>query len=1363
MRPFDLYVPLDAGPLMVQASAGTGKTWSIARLVARLLVEPSPDGGPPPTVRQVLVVTFTEPATAELRDRIRALIVLAAEAAERICRAVKAGIPAEAPAPSDGLDVLLGVRDGLTYRALDVAELAVRASRWRTAIADFDTAAISTIHGFCHRVLNELAFESGAPMGDELASDTRSLIDELLDDWFSSRIVDVDIDMYHWLIEPKAGGLDRRLLRAIAIAAIQSPEAALRPPPPTEAELLASRAGVEAFLAQVQTEFRPAWAAGRAELVAQVSAWFAGGLLHRGRYNAAQTEAYAAEIDAWLAGACAKPSAGFSLGAQKLSASVLKGKTLPTLPPLAIALDAWSQARGERTSLETPHFAQWIRTACAKRLRAAQQITFDDMLRRVRDGLRQGGEAGQAFLAALRNKFQAALIDEFQDTDAVQWEVFERVFCGSDRHRLVLIGDPKQAIYSFRGADITVYERARQRVTADRQFSMTRNFRSDARLLAAHDAMMGGRPSLFLTESIQYEPVQAAQPSSRLFDAAGAPLPPFVLRWLGGPAGAGQSGKTLTRQAMSDTAAQVAQLLASGATTRDATDAPVPIRARQVAVLVATHAAARFMRGRLLGQGVPAVLSQAGTVWDSEEAWWLQVWLEALADPTQAAALRALAATPLGGLSGALLLAVRDGEPAASRTWQHYTRAIQRQANRFSHAGAAAAFSELLQMATPAPEAEATNAPVTALLRLAAQPMGERLLTNLRHLAELLTAAQLAERLTADGLARWLRRQRSEAAEESAAPAEAAQLRLESDADAVVITTLHSSKGLQYPIVYLPDLMLDKPIAGKDPASRPFRFHPGDTDDADGQALQLVGLAAAPRPEATQAWREAQQERQRLLYVALTRAEWQVVAYAGPVQDNAMAGLGSRHFLRSPLGLLVQADSDHADRLSAAPVKLTERPFEVVEAFEARMRQICSASLCVVQHVDAAPSSLTLPARPPPAWRPLGQIVDFEPDDTWRAESYTGLIASRHGIRPDSEPISAVPPSLGERPGEDEDPDADADTHTDADGIARHALVVPSPTEPADPTLRLLPEVPLRRFPGGAKAGTWVHEILEHLHFQSDPPRPKVPELSLAELVRRYGARNGFADAQVTLPGSDGAPERRASIDRLLIDALPTMLQTPLGAAAGDLRLCDLADADRLDELAFDLPIGNLGGSSNVLGAHLAEALATRDDGFTLPGDYLAHLAQMGFRTLRGSLTGTMDLVFRAEVAGEQRFFVLDYKTNLLGLAEGGRVARSQPQHYSRPWLEAELARKHYYVQYLLYLTALHRFLGLRLRNYDYDRHIGGALYLFVRGMPGADVRAEDCAANTVPGVYWDRPPRAVIERLSAVLAGAATADREAT
>lgn len=1357
MQQFNLSVPLSAGPMLVQASAGTGKTWSIARLVARLLVEPGPGNSPPPGVRQVLVVTFTQAATAELRDRIRALLVQAAEAADPILNALQSGQAPQIPDPSDGLAVLFGSEAGGQWRPFDADEIERRAGLLRVAIADFDTAAISTIHGFCQRLLQELTFESGAPFGEELVKDVQQVVDGLLEDWLAQRLVPADRLQYQWLVEPKAGGISRSALQAIANAAIASPEAELRPAPPTEAELQTHRAAVGDFLRRTQSEFLSEWNSGREELVELVC-----GLpevFNQRSFSPNQVRNAAADIDSWLASGCAKPLASLKLSQKSLAAGVKGKQALPPLPPLAAALDDWLAERNALQSVERAHFAGWIRRAFSDHLVATQQLTFDDMLRRVRDGLAREGEAGVAFLAALRSKFQVALIDEFQDTDAVQWAVFERVFCGSPLHRLVLIGDPKQAIYSFRGADIAVYERARAKVPPHRQYSMTRNFRSDGQLIEACNAMMGGRPSLFLTDSIAYEQVQAAKPPARLFGADGAALPPVVLRWVGSTSGDAQTGKQLLGQVVPDAARQIRQLLASGAQTEAKPNLRMPIRARDIAVLVSTNALARNMRAALLDEGVPAVLAQAGSVFDGEESWWLQLWLTALVDPTDARALRAFAATQLGGLSGRVLVAAQEGEPEASAVWEAFARGIHQQAKRFAQSGVTAAFSDLMQHATDDVRGDDR---VATLLRLASQPTGERLLTNLRHLAELMAAAQLAERLTADGLVRWLKRQRNEAEDD----AEAGQLRLESDADAVVITTLHQSKGLQYPIVFLLDLLLDNPIGGKDPGSRPFRFHPTDTADGSQLALDIRGLAQAPKEDSDRAWREAQEERQRLLYVALTRAEWQVVVYAGPVQDKTIAGKGTRHFLRSPIGLLLQAPGAAADRLTGLPDELADDAFAQLEAFADRVCTQTGKPLCVVELADDAAPLAAVPPRPAPDWLPLGRLTDFEPDDTWRFESYTGLIASRHGSKPDEDPSALGLPAPEERPGDDEDPDAIADAPTEQVAALADKWVVANPPESNDAADRDAPEVPLRRLPSGADAGKWVHEVLEHLRFAAQPLRPKAAtetdESALAALVARHRERNGVRPAEVRLEAVAGKAATPMPVDRLLIEALPTILHTPLGAAALNKRLADLNDAHRLDELKFDLPVGNLAADGNVLGSALAQALVSRDDGFALPGDYLQHLRQMGFRTLRGFLTGTIDLVFCATEGAEMRWFVVDYKTNLLGPTEQQRIARSQPQHYRRPWLEAEIARKHYYVQYVLYLTALHRYLSLRLRDYDYDRHMGGAVYLFVRGMPGEATRPEDCAANRVPGVYFDRPPKALIERVSGALSGLAMAPAEA-
>ncbi|MFM2162818.1 MAG: Exodeoxyribonuclease beta chain, partial [Pseudomonadota bacterium] len=218
----------------------------------------------------------------------------------------------------------------------------------------------------------------------------------------------------------------------------------------------------------------------------------------------------------------------------------------------------------------------------------------------------------------------------------------------------------------------------------------------------------------------------------------------------------------------------------------------------------------------------------------------------------------------------------------------------------------------------------------------------------------------------------------------------------------------------------------------------------------------------------------------------------------------------------------------------------------------------------------------------------------------------------------------------------------------------------------------------------------------------------------------------------------------------LLSANLPIVLATPLGGPLGDLTLSCISDTDRLDELSFDLPVGagdERDDGRRLLGRDLASCLGTpRPDG-PYSATHLQSVRALPILPLRGYFTGAIDLIFRAPIEGRMRWFVADYKTNVLGeRGADGRTLASRPSHYGPAGMTAEMCKKHYDLQYTLYLLALHRFLRLRLPGYDYDRDMGGSYYLFVRGMLGPD---------TAPGhgVFYDRPPRAVIERLDGLFA----------
>lgn len=1401
MRPFSLDIDLPPGATLVEASAGTGKTWSIARLIARLLVEDGADGGAPPTIGQILVVTFTEAATAELRDRLRALLVQAVREVERVRDAVDAAhMPIPAPPPQSGLEVLVGVRAGDAWSPLPPVELARRALRLRQAIQDFDTAAVRTIHGFCQQLVQRLSFEADAPFDSELLEHQDDLLGELVDDWMARRLTQEDLRRYRWLVSADGAALTRTRLLAVAKAAVANRHAAFLPPPGdlqvcSPVHLQHAREVWERFAGDE----------GRA-LLAKVKTWVATKQLHNGKYKLASMDDHFAQTMRWLEDGALGPAPTRHFTQdhilQARSAAAARRDAAVFCDPLLMAVQ--QAAHLPDTDAHVVDFAAWCVAAWDARLAEQHAITFDDMLLRVRAGL-----ANPTFCTAVRALYQVALIDEFQDTDAVQWDIFRTLFLDSPQHRLVLIGDPKQAIYAFRGADIAVYGAARQHVQRQgpqRLFSMDRNFRSDASLVAALNRMLLPAPRIFETD-IDYTEVTHVQPD-RLHDAAGQSVTPVVVHWLH-PAATGHApdkrttmGKASAR-IIQAAAADIARSLASGWLRSVDGGARRPVQPRDFAVLVATNRRAAAVRKSLLALGIPATLSQAGSVFASDEARWLQGWLDMLAMERDAAAARAFAATPLGGWSGAALVALRNQEGGESdRQWLALLAAASAQRQALVRHGVAVALTTMLH----GPSGDGQTSP---LQRLAQRPTAERTLTNLRHLGELLAGAALAGHLQVQGLARWLRDQRQQAH----ASAQSAELRLESDADTVTIMTLHKSKGLQFPIVYLLDFADGRAMAGADLDKRPLRFHDGE---AQGQQVFLPGLGRAAPRHARFAWREALQERQRLLYVAMTRAEHRLVMYAAPTQDRRQHdALPPSVFEVSPLGLLTLGSGPHASRLHNAyggwahdapaqesdtsdavaatapvqPLRDAQALRSAVGEFVAAVNAGAAQRLCSIVDVETE-------ADPPVHYRatagvplavPCAVPASYDADPRWRRESYSGLIhaqASRlsavAAAGGDGRAATPAPPAwrdtwatmasetdaataVDEVPGQDELPSggdaATTATHDEegAEAVAMtsraaplrdglHPATAALADDPADAaTGDPLDDTPVAwaDLPRGVAAGLWVHEVLEKLSFTDTPPRPKDRQVALGTLVRRHGLRHGFTDDRY---------------DAMVQDHLTAILTTPLGGATAGASLRQVGDAARLDELKFDLLVGQVGAprvDATVRGRQLAQTLGTPRADTALPATYFKQVRQMQFPDLRGFLTGTIDMVFHHKVEGQDRWFVVDYKTNTLGPSRPQHAEPSCLRHYTRPWMAAEIARHHYYIQYLLYLTALHRYLRLRLRNYSYDRHIGGVLYLFVRGMAGEQTRSDGTQVN---GVYFDRPPADLIDTLSEVLSGSEVA-----
>ncbi|WP_299036165.1 UvrD-helicase domain-containing protein [uncultured Pseudokineococcus sp.] len=1192
---FRLADPLPRGTTLLEASAGTGKTWTIAALVARYVAE----AGLP--VDQLLVMTFSRESTRELRERVRARLVEARDALSR-------DVP-----PEEEPDELLAL-----LRGGGAADVALRRRRLADALASFDAATVTTTHGFCQRVLLTLGAGADHDARTELVEDVRDVVDEVAHDLY---------------------------LRRWAVAGAEEPTLS-----PADFRELARVAALDPATDLLPRDGEP---------------------------------------------------------------------DVPVLPAL--------RARVGRA----------VRAEVQRRLRAAGQMGYDDLLLRLVHVLGDPGSGPRA-RERLRALHRVVLVDEFQDTDPVQWRVLRSAFhdpapasgpvtapaaeAGVAR-ALVLVGDPKQAVYGFRGADVRAYLEARD--TASDLRTLTTNQRSDEPVLRGLDAVLAG--AALGDARIQVRPL-AARFTGRRVEG----VPPVRLRVVP------RDALPLTRDGLArvpgmrqrvvdDVAAQVVALVGGAVTTTTperrrradhasaAPDGPAPagdvgeerpFAPGDVAVLVRTNAQAQMVREALERVRVPVVVGGRTSVFTTPAAHDWTVLLEALEQPQRGARVRLLA---LGAFGGHDALSLDEGGDALVDDLGLRVRAWA----RLLDARGVGALLEAVQR--PRPDAAGLAE------RLLGTVGGERRLTDLRHVGQVLHEAAVRDGLGVSALLAWLREQVEEAGRDGVVER---SRRLESDAAAVQVLTVHTSKGLEFPAVLVPfawDMWQNtKPSTAL-------------VHDADGRRCRDVGGPGAPgwADHVREHHRSESDEELRLAYVALTRAASHLTAWWAGTTNTGRGAL-HRLLLHRPLAAPSAAGAlDDGVPPAVVPVPSDD---DAVAALAARAAT--SGGCLVVERVAGPPDG-----RP---WRAPDRVVDGLAaarwhralDASWRRTSYSALTAAAHDAGPAPAGGALVEPEAA----------VEDDERLPADGAPARA----GESGGAGPVPAAVPSA-WDALAGSARFGVLVHAVLEELDPSALAAPDGAPDRVLRDLVAEHAAAQGLA----------------LDVD-VLTGALDLALRTPLGPLAGGRRLVDVPARDRLPELDFELP---LAGGDDAGAAALQPSLAglvplwrrhCPDGPLASYADALEHLTADGGHDdgagqdggLRGYLTGSVDAVLRlpSPDGGDARYVVVDYKTNRLGVPERPLTSWD----YRPAAMEEAMVAAHYPLQALLYQVALHRFLRWRLPAYAPERHLGGALYLFVRGMVGPSVApAEDGA---VPGVMaWATPP-ALVVAASDHLAGRGTA-----
>ncbi|MDF0532301.1 UvrD-helicase domain-containing protein [Tsukamurella sp. 8F] len=940
VTPFDLTGPLPTGTNVLEASAGTGKTYAIVGLMVRYVAEGHA------RLDDLLLVTFSRAASRELRERARSRLV----SAERALRD-----PGTARAGADELVAFLARPDD--------GEVARRHARLARAVADFDSATVTTTHGFCQQMLIALGLAGDLEPDVQLVEEVDDLVAEAADDIYLRAYARAD-----------RPGMSIDEARDYARTAVANPGAVLSP-----------------------------------------------------------------------------------------------------------SDDPRDSASGERVA-----FAGAVRREVDRRKRAGRLRDFDDLQVLLRDALKDPLH-GRRACERLRRLYKVVLVDEFQDTDPVQWDIFRTAFHG--HADLVLVGDPKQSIYAFRGAEVLSYLAAAD--VADRHQALTTNWRTDGNLVTALHALYGdtalGDPRIVAHH------VEAAHPGTRLSGVA-----PLRIRCLArtghGPTYASGYPRVdrIRPDVAQDVAADIVALLGSGAEC-DLGRGPRPLEPGDIAVLARTGAQVALVQAALQAVGVPSVVARGSSVFGTASATdWLWV-LQALESPHRGDRARLAALTPLLGYTADQLAA--GGDELVSDV----SGRLRGWSRLFEEAGFAAMFARLARDS----ELEA---------RLLSQAGGERVITDLRHIAELLQRETVAEGLGLTALTRWL-------GERVADPAAGASTdrsrRLETDIAAVQVMTVHASKGLEFPIVYLPYAW----DAARPSEPRTLLLHADD-----GARLVDVGTADSPGYSDRRRRAEAEEaaEELRLLYVGATRAKCQVTLTWAPSSVTSRSALNRLLFGRNPAG--------------EVPVDGAEVPSDT--DVPGRLREWAADAS---SHISAEPAGRHEPrdwVPPDIGGRELAlAVAGREVDHAWRRTSYSALIASAaHG------PASTSEPEALDR--------ADEPTEEPAD----------APVDAPD-----APSSLMNGLSGGAAFGTLVHEILEHVDTAAADLEaevlercaaaaafggsPDAPEDLAHALVAVLRTRLGGALGELTLSGVEPR-DHLAELD----------FELPLGSPDTSATLATIAD-----------------------------------------------------------------------------------------------------------------------------------------------------------------------------------------------------------
>jgi len=912
------------GARLIEASAGTGKTFTITGLYLRLLLghgEEQNRHAIPLTVDQILVVTFTEAATAELRGRIRSKIhdariaFLRNESRDPVIKLLLKDIPN-------------------TKWAINILLSAER---------QMDEAAIFTIHGFCQRMLTQNAFESGSRFNNEFITDESKLKAQVVADYWRRNFYSLSLHLANevrtlWSSPEKLlGEISGQLTGEAVTLTVEAMEGTLDNLHQENIEKI--------------DRFKARWKASEPDISDVIN----NSDVSKRSFTKKNLPLWLAEISDWAN----SPTNTYRYPDKldKFSQAFLIEKTPEnkTVPKHPIFLGV-NEFIANKPTIKEPLIAHAIHT-CRNKLQQLKQekhwLSFDDLLTNLSAAI--DTDVNDVFVTRIRHLFPVAMIDEFQDTDPLQYSIFSRIYLSEPKAGLFMIGDPKQAIYSFRGADIFTYIGAKNEVVD--HYTLETNWRSSADMVNATNGVFQQAVSPFMFDKdIPFYPVNPspnAEKRSWWFEDEPQKALTYWLDKVDEP-----MAKTdyLNRMAVG-TAVKISQILQSSDRNRayfvDESGRKNTIQASHIAVLVRTGSESQLIRHELAKKGVASVyLSNRDSVFKSTMAMAILRLLQAVLYPENERMLRAALASDI------LMKTSKDLDSLNENEIE-----LETKINAFKQ------FRVIWLQRGVMPMLRVVMSTEKIGENLLAQEFGERLLTDFLHLAELLQQASLTQD-SDHALVRWFA-ETIQGIQMGEAVSDDQIQRLESERNLVQIVTIHKSKGLEYELVFLP-------FSSAYRESRSGQYY----DDEQNKTILDITLKSTSLALSD---KERLAEDLRLLYVAITRAVYGCFIGLGPLRKGrSRKDPTSAHL--SAVGYLIQNGEERSTAAFEHAINQQILEYEKVMSILPVPKLIEIKEQIELFAYDDLLDHHVLKARK--------MIADI--DRNWRITSYSGLVKQGH-------------------------------------------------------------------------------------------------------------------------------------------------------------------------------------------------------------------------------------------------------------------------------------------------------------------------------------------------------------------------------